>query len=177
MSCISILHIAGLPYLAYKYRRFAQLLKGKRNLLSVQSDPTFNLVRPEVEFLMDNYDVFQATLGDYAEVAIQFGYMAMFVTALPIAALFALISNIAEVKGDAWKLLTIFQRPVPSGAEDIGSWQDIFTFLAMAAVVTNAGIAMFTMTTFNSYDYATKVWLFIIFQYVCFLLQVSFTMH
>ena len=48
---------------------------------------------------MDSYDVFQASLGDYAEVAIQFGYMAMFVTPLPIAAMVALGSNIIEVKG------------------------------------------------------------------------------
>jgi hypothetical protein len=65
----------------------------------------------------------------------------------------------------------VYQRPVLMGAEDIGTWQDIFTFLAIAAVITNAGIATFTMTTFDEYDYVTKLWLFISFQYVCFLSQ------
>lgn len=95
------------------------------------------------------------------------------------------------VAGDAWKLLTVFQRPVLSGAEDIGSWQTIFTMLSVAAVITNAGkppsllpslcvitalvlcagIATFTMTTFDDYSFGTKMWIFIGFQYVCFLLQ------
>ena len=123
----------GLPWLTYKYRKLAFLLKGRKNPFLADEE---NLVRPEVEYLLDRYDVFQASLGDYAEVAIQFGYMAMFVTPLPLAALFALAGNMIEVKGDAWKLLNVFQRPVLSGAEDIGTWQTIFTFLSAAAVVS-----------------------------------------
>lgn len=63
-----------------------------------------------------------SSLEDYAEVAIQFGYTALFVSALPFAAAFALISNIVEIKGDAYKLLNLHQRPVPKGCEDIGTW-------------------------------------------------------
>lgn len=55
-------------------------------------------------------------------MAIQYGYTAMFITALPMAAFFAVISNIAEIKGDGWKLLNLHQRPVPKAAEDIGTW-------------------------------------------------------
>jgi len=158
----------GLPYLSDRYRWIAALIRGKLNPFVAYE---MNLVRPETEFLLEAYNVLPQTLADYSEVAIQFGYMAMFVTPLPIAAVFALIGNIVEVKGDAWKLLSVYQRPVLMGAEDIGTWQDIFTFLAVAAVVTNAGIATFTMTTFHDYDYVTKIWLFIAFQYVCFLSQ------
>ncbi len=61
-------------------------------------------------------------LEDYAEVAIQFGYTALFVSALPFAAAFALISNVVEIKGDGYKLLTLHQRPFPKGCEDIGTW-------------------------------------------------------
>ncbi len=63
-----------------------------------------------------------SSLYDYAEVAIQYGYTAMFVTALPIAAFFAVISNIVEIRVDGWKLFNLHQRPVPKTAEDIGSW-------------------------------------------------------
>ena len=31
-------------------------------------------------------------------------------------------ANWLEMTGDAWKLLHVFQRPVPRGAEDIGQW-------------------------------------------------------
>lgn len=118
------------------------------------------------------YDVMQSSLTDYAEIAIQFGYNALFVSALPIASAFAFVANVMEIKGDAWKLLTVFQRPVPSGAEDIGTWQLIFTMLAAAAVITNAGLAVFTMSTFDKYDFQIRMWIFIIFQWVCFVLQV-----
>ena len=63
-----------------------------------------------------------SSLEDYAEVAISFGYMSLFVTALPIAGLFACISSLVEIKGDTWKLLNLHQRPFPKGAEDIGMW-------------------------------------------------------
>jgi hypothetical protein len=64
----------------------------------------------------------KASLNDYAEVAINFGFIALFVTALPIAALAGFISSWVEIKADAWKLMLIFQRPVPTGVEDIGLW-------------------------------------------------------
>jgi hypothetical protein len=53
----------------------------------------------------------QSTLEDYSEIAIQFGYNALFASALPIASTFAFVSNIVEIKGDSWKLLNLYQRP------------------------------------------------------------------
>jgi hypothetical protein len=47
--------------------------------------------------LLQQYDPMQSSIDDYAEVAIQFGYTALFVTALPMAAFFGLISNVVEV--------------------------------------------------------------------------------
>jgi anoctamin-10/anoctamin-7 len=63
-----------------------------------------------------------SSLEDYAEVAIGFGYTALFVSALPMAAALAFVSNAVEIKADGWKLLTLHQRPFPKGCEDIGSW-------------------------------------------------------
>lgn len=80
------------------------------------------LLRPEREFMLTNYNIMKSSLNDYAEVAINFGFIALFVTALPIAALAGFISSLLEVKADAWKLMLIYQRPIPRGAEDIGMW-------------------------------------------------------
>ena len=60
---------------------------------------------------------------------------------------------------------------IPQGVEDIGAWQFIFTSIAKIAVVTNAGIAIFTMPTFDAYGFGYKVWLFVWFQYICFAFQ------
>ncbi len=73
-------------------------------------------------FLFVQYDLMSSSLKDYAEVAIQYGYMAMFITALPMAGIFAVISNIVEIRCDGWKLFNAHQRPLPKSAEDIGSW-------------------------------------------------------
>lgn len=55
----------------------------------------------------------QSALDDYADVAIQFGYTALFVSALPMAACFAYLSNVVNIRGNGWKLLNLFQRPIP----------------------------------------------------------------
>lgn len=83
------------------------------------------------------------TLMDYAELAVQFGYITLFVVSFPLAPLLALANNYVETRSDAFKLLTQMQRPVPRGAEDIGAWQGVFTTISCIAVVTNSALASF----------------------------------
>lgn len=47
------------------------------------------------------------SIGDYAELAIQYGYGSMFVTALPLASFYAFASNLIECKGDPVDLLLL----------------------------------------------------------------------
>lgn len=61
-------------------------------------------------------------MTDYMETTIQFGYVAMFITALPIAGMGALVGILVRTKIDTWRLLRVFQRPIPRGAENIGIW-------------------------------------------------------
>jgi hypothetical protein len=68
------------------------------------------------------YDHLSTTIEDYAELAVGFGYNALFVAALPIAALFYLSFSVLQIKGDGWKLLHLYRRPLPRGCEDIGTW-------------------------------------------------------
>jgi hypothetical protein len=174
----------GIPYLSFQFKHKTQILVhgGKMS-------------RPEKEFLLEPYDLMASSLEDYAEVAIQYGYTAMFVTALPFAAVFALISNIAEIKGDGWKLFNLHQRPVPKAAQDIGTWsvrflyalicymvydffvftrQLIFLMISIIAVVTNAALSVFTMDAFNDYSDSFRFWIFVLFQWICFSLQVCY---
>lgn len=80
------------------------------------------------------------TLMDYAELAVQFGYITLFVVAFPLAPFLALANNYVEARSDAFKLLTQMQRPVPRGAEDIGSWQQVFTIITCVSVLTNSAL-------------------------------------
>lgn len=54
--------------------------------------------------------------------------------------LLAYLSNYVEIRIDAVKILYEHRRPFPRGAQDIGTWQVVWTATAVLAVVTNAGL-------------------------------------
>jgi len=54
---------------------------------------------------------------------IQFGYVTLFSSAFPMAAVCALLNNVIEIRSDAFKLCMTFQRPFGELVEDIGIWQ------------------------------------------------------
>lgn len=58
---------------------------------------------------------------------IQLGYVVLFSSAFPLAALCALINNLVEIRSDAFKLCFIFQRPFGQRVPNIGTWQVIIT--------------------------------------------------
>jgi hypothetical protein len=128
------------------------------------SDPE---TRPEHEFKLMPYDE-SDILGDYTSTAIQYGYLALFVTALPLAAPLALICNISEVKSDAIKMCYLHQRPLPVMVEDIGAFQGIYTLITLAAVISNSALMKFTMTVMDDVNNDTQWWIFIGFQWVVF---------
>jgi len=47
----------------------------------------------------------------------------------------------------------------------------MFMLIVISAVITNAGISVFTLTQFNYLNGTYKIWMFIIFQWACFSVQ------
>ncbi|GFS11038.1 anoctamin [Elysia marginata] len=80
------------------------------------------LTQAEVESEMKKYE---GTLEDYLEMVIQFGYVTLFSSAFPLAALCALVNNIIEIRSDAFKLCITHQRPFGQQVENIGIWQQL----------------------------------------------------
>ena len=68
---------------------------------------------------------YEDTYEDYLEMCIQFGYVTLFSSAFPMAAMCALLNNVIEVRSDAFKLCMTFQRPFGQQVESIGIWQVI----------------------------------------------------
>ena len=66
---------------------------------------------------------YEDTLDDYLEMFIQFGYVTLFSSAFPLAALCALLNNVVEIRSDAFKLCMTYQRPFGKTVENIGTWQ------------------------------------------------------
>lgn len=103
------------------------------------------LTPPERDYILMEADIMLDSIQCFADTAIQFGFTVLFITALPIATFFSLLSNYVKVKLQSYKLTRLYQRPVPQGCQDIGTWQDIFKIISVISVVTNAAIICFTM--------------------------------
>lgn len=121
----------------------------------------------EFQGLLEPYDRLLGVMEDYLELAVQFGYITLFASAFPAAPFLAFVSNFFEQRFDALKLCKVFQRPMPRGAQDIGTWQTIFEILSVIAVVTNAAIMCFSFASVLTVEWTDdgRVWTFIMFQY------------
>lgn len=64
--------------------------------------------------------------------------------AFPLAPLFALLNNVAEIRLDAYKMVTQARRPLAERVEDIGAWYGILRIITYTAVVSNAFVIAYT---------------------------------
>ena len=148
------------PKFFITYNRIEESKKGKE------------FSQPESEYNMVPFDPCMDTIDKYMDLARSFGYMVLFVVAFPAAPAFVCLSNYAQIHMDANNLLFTYQRVLPAGCQDIGTWQSIFTMLCVAAVVTNTAMIVFVMDTFDGLSMHNlpyfKAWMFIVCQYVLF---------
>ena len=80
---------------------------------------------------------------------LQFGFVTLFVAALPLAPLFALINNVLEIRLDAYKMLVTTRKPTPAHAKDIGIWTTILEIMSTLAVLCN--VRFYPHTFINLY--------------------------
>lgn len=90
----------------------------------------------ESEFALATYDTFV----DYAEMATQFGNIALWSVIWPLAPVMGFINNWFELRSDALKLCVNMRRPVPVRSETIGSWNNVLAVLVRLAAFTNAAL-------------------------------------
>ena len=64
---------------------------------------------------------------------------------------------------------------MPTGAEDIGTWQAILQITSVASVVTNAALVVYTMQLTDDFSSVGQLWIFIGFQYTIFVLMAFFS--
>ncbi|XP_038633593.1 anoctamin-8 isoform X2 [Scyliorhinus canicula] len=92
------------------------------------------LTQGEIESCMQKYE---DTFQDYQEMFIQFGYVVLFSSAFPLAAMCALINNVIEIRSDAFKLCTGSQRPFGQRVDSIGQWQNVMEAIGVLAIIVN----------------------------------------
>ena len=84
----------------------------------------------------------------YNTKVVQFGYVAMFSSAFPLAPVIAALHNFIELRLDAVKFLQA-RRPRYAGAQHIGSWGEVLSFMSWAALLVNVLILVFTSWEFR----------------------------
>ncbi|NXR19918.1 ANO8 protein, partial [Cinclus mexicanus] len=99
-----------------------------------EEDFSTQLTQAEVESCMKKYE---DTFQDYQEMFIQFGYVVLFSSAFPLAAMCALVNNVIEIRSDAFKLCTGLQRPFGQRVQSIGQWQKVMEAMGVLAIVVN----------------------------------------
>lgn len=110
-----------------------QILK---NIPAIRSDDT-RIAEAKKEDVMDFYE---ETYDDYLEIYIQFGYVVLFSSVYPLAALWAVVNNIVEIRSDAFKLCMVNQRPFSKKVKDIGAWQKAFEVVGGLSILTNCAL-------------------------------------
>lgn len=141
------------PYLLMKRRLIAEDMK--MNDMK-EKDPTLrtNMLPVEKDAKKESYET---PLFDYIEMIIEFGYVALFGTALPILPLLLLIEIIFEIRVDAWKLCNLMKRADPHRSEDIGVFKDIIVIMAYAGATNNTGLIVFTSGAIQNFFSYTEV--------------------
>lgn len=59
---------------------------------------------------------------EYLELVIQYGFTTLFVAALPLTPLFAVLNNWIEIRLDAHKFMVVLRRPIAERAGDLGEY-------------------------------------------------------
>lgn len=85
-------------------------------------------------------EVYEETYDDYLEMFIQFGYVVLFSSVYPLAALWAAFNNIIEIRSDAFRLCMVNQRPFAKKVKDIGAWQKAFEVVGGLSILTNCAL-------------------------------------
>lgn len=88
---------------------FMPWLKSRKKLRdeTIGVDPTIQLTPAEEEFMLINYDPFMENIKAYADSVVQWGYMMLFIGALPLTFAFGLFNNYVKMKLHAWKLFKV----------------------------------------------------------------------
>lgn len=126
------------PYLTHKAVVKAHELhvRGPGPQEQDDADEAEFLKRVREECHLDDYDV----TADYREMVMQYGYLALFSVAWPLAGCCFLVNNIVELRSDALKIAISCKRPIPWRADSIGPWLTALGFLSWLGSITSGAI-------------------------------------
>jgi len=129
----------------------------------------------EEQFMLDEYDIHNELFDDYLEMVVQFGYATLFSTSFTLAPVLALVNNYVEIRVDAWKITCNSRRPLPTGAQDVGQWQNLMEFMAVLQASTNAATLCFSsqLPVLRGASNTDRIVIFLIAEHTVLLLKAA----
>ncbi|XP_059081229.1 anoctamin-8-like isoform X2 [Tigriopus californicus] len=127
----------------------------------------------ELECQAPKYD---GTFEDYLEMLIQFGYVALFSSAYPLAGFWAFFNNVMEIRGDAFKLCSVHQRPFGERVQNIGPWQQAMELIGIIGIMVNCaliGISSQAMLNQSAVEFNQNVLLIVCLEHVMIFLKLT----
>ncbi|CAH2099934.1 unnamed protein product [Euphydryas editha] len=109
----------------------------------------------EREYALKNVDENFFT-KNYLILAIQFSLITLFVVSFPLAPSVVLLINLWDLRHTASKLLLASKRPLHIRSPGIGAWNNMFSFTAYAAIITNAITLVFSTRLILRYYFASR---------------------
>ena len=123
-------------------------------------------------------EVYAETYDDYLEIYIQFGYVILFSSVYPLAALWAVVNNVIEIRSDAFKLCMVNQRPFCKKVKDIGAWQKAFEVMGALSILTNCGLIFLSFhQRKDAYFFDQLHWVLMFVALEHFLLGLRYLIH
>lgn len=80
----------------------------------------------------------------YMEIIIQFGYVALFASAYPLAPLIAIVANLIEVRADTFKITYLCRRPQSIRCDGLNVWKNLLKCIVWLSALTNCLIFGYT---------------------------------
>ncbi|CAM9287375.1 unnamed protein product [Ectocarpus sp. 12 AP-2014] len=110
--------------------------------------------------------------SDYSEIVLQYGYITMFPSALPIVTFFAIAEVLLQIRTDSYKMVSLMRRPDAEMAEGVGMWSTLMEAMGFLAVLTNTAIICFTGGTLQDESTEDRFLTWLVFEHALLLLKV-----
>jgi anoctamin-10 len=147
-QAINIFLEVGLPFVLRGFGKLQGKAAKAKNKRVAFEDEKADAASPEAKQERELLERIRAEVAlpeyalylDYAEMATQFGYVALWSTIWPLAPVMSWLNNILELRSDAYKITVHQRRPVPVRSDTIGPWLEALQTLAWVAALTNGAL-------------------------------------
>ncbi|XP_014486482.1 PREDICTED: anoctamin-8 isoform X3 [Dinoponera quadriceps] len=113
----------------------------QRNVSQAELESSlYRVGHPTNSLLSDVAFKYDGAFSEHLEMLSQLGYVCLFSSAFPLAAMAALLGNLLELRGDAFKLCFVLQRPFGRRVSNIGTWQNAMETMGLVAILVNCAL-------------------------------------